>query len=162
MIKQTKSYSLIVNHYKNKKTERSKVPLINHINEGLDILQILNADLVTQQAFCLHPLVQNDICFDYSCLEKEIIFLAKEYKIKANSYLCTPKNDWVTHIFEVKQLVGNISDNCLKMFLAYKIQNQKDFYIYHYLSHPRSEQLSNYFKLWLAYLKFLKTSKKHK
>lgn len=54
----TLEYTLIERFYRNKTAQRSGVPLINHINEGIEILFKINQAAI--QPFCLHPLIQND------------------------------------------------------------------------------------------------------
>jgi hypothetical protein len=50
-----KELELITQFYGDRKAERSGVPLINHIHEGLWILESMNASRVTKQGWCLHP-----------------------------------------------------------------------------------------------------------
>ena len=38
------------------------------------------------------------------------------------------------------------------MLIADKVQNRKDFLIYHYGTHPKSQDLDKYFKNWLEAL----------
>ena len=52
--------SLIKNFYGDKTAKRSGVPLINHINEGLIVLDFIKASDIAKKAYCLHPLVQSD------------------------------------------------------------------------------------------------------
>lgn len=57
---ETVEYGLVADWYGESTAKRSGVPLINHIHEGLTILDTIGADVVTQSAFCLHPLLQHD------------------------------------------------------------------------------------------------------
>jgi len=146
----TLEYAIIRDFYNNRRAKRSGVRLINHINEGIYILDKLNANLLTKRAYCLHPIVQNNEPCDVS--KSSAYALACEYRDKANAYLCRPVTDHVKDIRDVHVLVGDMSLECAQMLFADKLQNFNDFMIYHYGNHDRSFQLYNYFHLWLKYL----------
>jgi hypothetical protein len=144
----------ITDYYGNTQAERSQVPLINHIHEGLCVLQAIRASGMSKKAFCIHPIVQNDVTtVDLSDVNLFVYRLAEEYKHKANSYLCNTHTDHVTTTNQLKLILGRTSKDCLHMLYADKIQNQKDFMLYHYKKHPRSKELNNYFNLWLKFLR---------
>jgi hypothetical protein len=147
----TGEYHTIKNFYGDKTTVRSNVPLINHIDEGLLILDMLNAGDLPKRAFCLHPIVQNDEDVDLSYF-KDSYMLAVEYRDKANSYLCRPENDHIKTTEQLKEIIGDMSEDCRLMLIADKMQNEKDFELYHKGTHPRSKELEAYFTLWLDYL----------
>lgn len=150
----------IENYYKNKKADRSNVPLVNHIHEGLAILDAVNASVQTKKAFCLHPLIQNNITtFDMSNISPRALYLAELYSQKANSYLCKPETDYVATFQDVYNLVGILNEDITLMLYADKIQNKKDFMLYHKDIHERSCELEHYFNLWIAFL--LDLMKKH-
>ena len=146
----TKCFNLIKGHYKNNTTERSGIFLMNHITEGLKVLDYLKADITTKAAFCLHPLMQSDLDFykyitnlkKYRNISQKTQALTLEYRRAANSYLCTPYNNNVKIVLEETKL----------MLIADKVQNYKDFLLYHYGIHERSNQLNQYFINWLSYL----------
>lgn len=154
-IKETFEYQLVYAFYNSgqEKAERSGVPKINHIDEGLRILEYLEANHQTKLAWCLHPCFQdNKPLFEHSKYTSQIsgnvMLYVLEYRYVANSFLCRPETDSYTlnnmpyiTIPEVKQ-----------MLIADKVQNKKDFMAHHYNVHPRSEQLYNYFNLWLTHL----------
>ena len=50
---------IIESYYRNRLSFRTKTPLINHIYEGLEILDALKSDEITKDAFCIHPIIQN-------------------------------------------------------------------------------------------------------
>lgn len=144
------NYSLIKNHYGDKTTKRSGVKLINHIDEGIKILILLGASHCAIQAYCLHPIVQDDESYQKLFNSNEInlipqvsLTLAIEYRHAANSFLSTmPKENLKMSIFgHVKQ-----------MLIADKIQNRKDFEIYHKNTHPRTKELTEYFNQWMKIL----------
>ena len=98
-------YQLISKIYEGKHAERSGVPYMNHINEGLMICDLMNFSLPTKQAYCLHPLFQNDKDLAET-FKTQIIYkigvralaLVMEYRNKANSYLSN-KTDCFVSLF---------------------------------------------------------------
>lgn len=144
------TYSLIANHYGDKCAKRSGVKLINHIDEGIKILILIGACHSAVQAYCLHPIIQDDESYEKFFNGNEInlvsqvsLTLAIEYRYAANSFLSTmPKENLKMSIFSpVKQ-----------MLIADKIQNRKDFEIYHKDTHPRAKELTEYFNEWMKIL----------
>lgn len=153
-MKNNKAYIKIKEHYGNMVAKRSQVPLINHIDEGLEILNKLEADIHTKEAYCLHPLFQNDedlrsnMYEDLSGISTASIILAMEYRWIANSYLSTGKPE---------DLVPFTSTSIQQMLYADKVQNEKDFAIHHEGKHPRSKELREYFDNWFKILNIEKT-----
>lgn len=145
----SKAYQKIKKHYGNIVTKRSNIPLINHIDEGLVILNELNASQDAKDAYCLHPLLQSDEDFlnhykdDYTGINTSAIILTMEYRRVANSYLSTGK---------MKNFVGFTSTDIYHMLYADKKQNEKDFALYHEGKHKRSKELREYFDNWLNIL----------
>lgn len=161
MIEEWKSsteYKLISKFYGKKVAARSKVPLINHINEGLEILEAIGASKASALGFCLHPLVQDkkqlkktlDDDLLISC-SFEAINAAFEYRYIANAYLCEASTDgWNTD--KLHNLLSPICDTIRDMLIADKIQNRKDFLLYHATTHSRAPQLLWYFNNWIDFL----------
>lgn len=141
----------ITRHYRDDRAARSQVPLMNHIHEGCAILDSLQAPPDVLRAFCIHPLVQNDIPCKYYH-SQAVMDLALEYKRVANSYLCRPNTDHIRTVKQLDEHLGKVSYPVLNMLLADKLQNNKDFFLYHVETHKRSTELTHYFALWLAYL----------
>jgi hypothetical protein len=154
----TTAHELISNHYGTKCAERSGVPLINHINEGLVILDALGANGDTKDAWCLHPLVQDDsaLASDHHVLDffrPRVSVLVMEYRNQANAWL----SDSVYRIQD--RATDQIETNGLptpgplpevrQMLIADKVQNYKDFIHYHHGKHERSSELHVYFRMWL-------------
>lgn len=145
----SKAYDLIKEYYGDSITERSKVPLINHIDEGIEILKSIQADQDTIDAYCLHPILQSNDSFnsnytmDFSGISTAALLLAMEYRRVANSYLSVNK---------MEDFVGFTNLKIKHMLYADKIQNEKDFKLYHEGTHPRSKELREYFDNWFYLL----------
>lgn len=150
MIKRSVEYKLISKHYGDRVARRSQVPLMNHINEGIAVLNGIGAVESTKQAFCLHPLFQADADLQEnyymgSFVDPYVLLLTMEYRNIANSYLSEKVNTGqkirLSPLLEVNQ-----------MLIADKVQNYKDFIAYHRGTHPRSNELDQYFNEWLVAL----------
>lgn len=152
-------YQLIQKHYGDRVAERSGVPLMNHIDEGLAILTEMKATEAVKAAFCLHPLLQSDEAYkenlSWICEDHRVgnipLLLAVEYRTKANSYLCKPSTDY-WHMDAIKKKVGVLTLELRQMLIADKRQNYKDFMTYHSETHARSWQLLRYFTNWFRLL----------
>lgn len=161
MIKNNNPHLLAIKaYYGDTKAKRTGIPYMNHILEGLYILDRINATQEAKEAYCLHPIYQiiknpeeSDVYKEYGHLFNEhSVFLAKEYAKVANAYLCKrhykSEND-VVNLSEFKE----VND----MLIADKVQNRKDFECnYENRSDKevfdRSDQLSQYFKNWIKAL----------
>lgn len=143
----TLEYALIEGYYGNRMAKRSGVWLMNHIDEGLTILDQIGASDDAKAIFCLHPLTQNDVD-----LASNIELLGKypklnwkgalEYRETANAYLAQRDIEDISEI--------RLSDNpdVNNALIADKVQNYKDFMLYHYGSHKDSDRLFDYFHNW--------------
>lgn len=150
MIEDTLEYQLINEFYGNNVVKRSRVPMINHINEGLIVLRRIGANEYAQRAFCIHPMVQADLDLtnNYEILvgcDPRVIALAMEYRSVANQYLIekvgTGQDIRLSPLEEVNQ-----------MLIADKVQNFKDFVKYYRDTHPRSKKFEMYLTHWLEAL----------
>lgn len=146
--------SLITEFYGDRKAERSGVPLINHIREGLAILKHLNADSDTKAAYCLHPIVQHDDdignnLYQLALFNSKIVAYVMEYRNVANRHLSdnVQHADWGA-LWTGKPIKLSPLKEVNMMLIADKVQNAADFEIYHKGTHPRSEELDLYFKTW--------------
>lgn len=146
---------MIREYYSDQRAARSQIPLMNHINEGLRILDRLGANDVAKRAFCLHPLIQSDAVIqenlDKILMSKQIsiaaLVMAMEYRRAANAYLCKPETDgW--DVETARKTIGLLMPEIKHMLIADKVQNRKDFMATHYGTHARSEQLLKYFNNW--------------
>ena len=143
------AYKLIKNYYGDNVTKRSGVKLINHIDECIHILRSIGADDDIIDAYCLHPILQSDESFnnnynmDFTGISTSALLLAMEYRRVANSYLSKNK---------IEDFVGFTNDKIKQMLYADKVQNEKDFVLYHEGTHGRSKELREYFNNWLNIL----------
>lgn len=146
-----KCVDIITLFYDGKCAKRSKVPYMNHIVEGAAIISHRNAyDAKALCGYMLHPLVQADEDLRKNLpilirleVPSEYIALAIEYRKTANAYLSHRK---IKNINEIE--LSPLTD-VNEMLIADKVQNKKDFMIYHKGSHPRSNELEEYFNNWL-------------
>ncbi len=144
-----REWNLIRQHYGNGRATRSKVPFINHIIEGLAILRYINASTQAKAAFAIHPIIQADedllANFDkvYRTISGDILMLAMEYRSVANEYLSKRT------VFSLDEIRLSPLKDVNDMLIADKVQNYKDFILYHHDTHPRSKELHEYFKNWL-------------
>lgn len=146
---ETKAYKIIQKYYGEDTAKRSGVKLMNHIDEGIEILKSIGSDDVTIDAYCLHPILQSDDAFnenyimDFDGISAETLLLVMEYRRVANSYLSNNK---------IEDFVGFTNNRIKQMLYADKIQNEKDFKLYHEDTHERSKELREYFDNWINIL----------
>ncbi len=147
----------VADFYGERRAERSGVPLIAHIYEGLAVLRALGAAEVVLRGFCLHPLVQGDEALRsslgegrLSSCDPEAVALALEYRSVANGFLSSME----THsgYDDPRAIRRSPLAEVDAMLIADKIQNAKDFGLYHRRSHPRASWLARYFDAWLVAL----------
>lgn len=145
-------YKAVQDFYGDKKAERSQCYLMNHIDEGLYIMQQTGASEAAMRAFCLHPLTQDDDSlkenwnYVHSYFDSKFVGLALEYRNIANAYLSqrTISSIEEIHLSPLK----DVND----MLIGDKVQNYKDFLIYHSTTHNRKDILDKYFNDWLQRL----------
>lgn len=151
------AYQLIAKTYGEEKAQRSGVPLMNHIDEGLSILMALpyvdsrSEDVLA--AYCLHPIVQNgmDVVIPESLHRAK--FIAELYSLYANKTLCDKDFSTISDISKKLAYLPKMPKQIAYLLLADKVQNFKDFNLYHKGVHPRSAELQQYFTTWIAYLR---------
>ena len=150
-------YRAVAELYGEGRAARSGVRLIEHVHEGLAVLRALGAGDAVLRAFCLHPLVQADEALRASMsgarlanADPEAVALALEYRSVANAFLSPME----THPgYDNPQAIRRSPlAEVDAMLIADKIQNAKDFGLYHRRSHPRAAWLARYFDSWLAAL----------
>lgn len=150
-----KELDIIKSIFGHQKSERSDVLYINHIYEGLQVLEGINATQEAKKAYCVHPIFQVPKnlkqCISselYKDLDPYTIVLAMEYRNKANAYVCRQRTDH----FTITDLPYMVLPEVKDMLIADKVQNYKDFLLYHKDTHPRRKQLDKYFNLWFVHL----------
>lgn len=158
------AYSAISKFYGDKTAKRSGVRLMNHIDEGLKVFELIcqDDDHHGQMAYCIHPIIQstNDLIREMSeetyfgkfGIPPKVLMLAMEYRSTANMFL-SYKVDKLTDTE-----LHTIKNRCAKMpslrsmLIVDKVQNYKDFELYHKDTHERSDELTRYFDRWLEIL----------
>lgn len=149
---ETEEYKIVEQFYADKTTKRTGMFMMNHIDEGLFVLNHYGATEAAKKAFCLHPLLQmdTDLALNWSSLRAhsspEVLGLALEYRNIANQYLSQRS---ISSIDEIKLSPLEEVDDMLR---ADKVQNYKDFLIYHKATHPRADILNTYFLNWFERL----------
>lgn len=143
-------FAAIERHYEGKQAERTGVPYIQHIIEGLYVLDEIDASINARLAYCLHPLTQADedlaVFAPAVASGPEILVNAIEYRNCANRYLSFHYGR-DTRRARLSPL-ADVND----MLIADKVQNRKDFETFHKGSHKDSDRLDAYFKEWLDVL----------
>jgi hypothetical protein len=167
----------IMAFYGDRTAERSGVPLINHIIEGVTILQALTSDEVAARAFCLHPIYQSDQdLLDHgvkftkmlgNLFDPMSLVYTMEYRRVANNFLSgavrwEPMGDGEgkTILTQPHDIILSNLGAVNNMLIADKIQNRKDFLAHHFGKHEKSDILDAYFRLWLERLSISHTSYK--
>lgn len=144
---QTREYKEICKFYGDRRAKRSQVPLINHIHEGLEFMRQRNASWAAMRAYCLHPLFQGDVDLKTNfgkatILDPYVIMLVLEYRSVANEYLSART------IKDISEIRLSPLPEVNAMLVADKMQNFKDFMIYHHGTHSDSAKLFIYFRNW--------------
>lgn len=146
-----KSIELIKSQYGEGVAARSGVPLMNHIIEGIAILDKIGANQEVKAAFALHPIAQINMPVDVPNELAQPYALAKLYSVYANYALCSPsvmQRGVVTTLLDLPEMPKEVA----QMLYADKMQNQKDFIMYHQGKHVNSDKLTEYFDTWVDYL----------
>lgn len=146
--------------YGDRCAERSGVPLINHIKEGINIMQHRRAPINAIAAYALHPMLQPDEELAKNgvnlamCYNAQTLMYALEYRNIANAWLSDKVSNRegvggcivagepkLSPLYEVNE-----------MLIADKVQNYADFLTYHSQTHARAYELAAYFETWLKKL----------
>ncbi len=149
MLKRGPEYLAISQFYGTRRAKRSQLPLMNHINEGVTVLERIGASYHAMAAFCLHPLFQPDeelrtVGLSYALYTAGLrpAVLTMEYRRVANAHLSH-------HVKPETGVMLSPLKEVNDMLIADKVQNRKDFDLFHKGTHPRSDRLTEYFAEWL-------------
>jgi hypothetical protein len=146
---------IIERYYGDKRAKRSGVLYINHIYEGLAVLDHLGATKYVKDAYCLHPIFQDDGTFAENLgsiklklgdIDPLTLIFVMEYRNVANRGLNCFQID------DPDKIYLGPCDAVRLMLIADKVQNRKDFLKYHLGKHYGSKELDIYFKNWLRKL----------
>jgi len=149
-----REYEAVSAFYGTKKSKRSAVPLMAHIDEGLAILDAIGATERAKRAYCIHPLVQDDADLARSYAaglsliseDATVLALALEYRNIANATLS------MRSLKSEADITLSPLDEVNDMLRADKVQNWKDFATHHRATHARGAELEQYFRRWHARL----------
>jgi hypothetical protein len=157
-------YQAIRAHYADHRfAERSGVPLMQHIEEGLIILGELNATEAAMRAFCLHPLFQSDDdlmrhgqdFLNSVDADPFVVLLVMEFRSRANAWPNDRANLTPSGVqqgaSEGLPSAGPI-EAVKEMLIADIVQSRKDFIRHDRGRLPRSAEVDLYFDQWLSAL----------
>jgi hypothetical protein len=142
-------YSIIYELWKDRVAERTGIPYMNHVHEGLRVIKEYNYSERAMRIFALHGVLQNcykDNAVALKCLSDvsyDIIIGAMEYRAIANAHLS---------YHDSSTLRLSEDDDVNIALVADKVQNRRDFERFHLGTHKRSDELSAYFERWLGKL----------
>jgi hypothetical protein len=158
-------YSAITRVYGDQRAGRTDQFYMNHIDEGLAVLNLLQAErgseftlddwTMAKRVFCLHPMFQGDA--DFAATMKwgaSLLPLGKYSDLYAVAGAVEYRHVANAHLSKHPPKVPRLSPlPCVNLALmADKVQNRKDFDLYHKGSHPQSDRLDAYFKEWFQVL----------
>lgn len=160
-VKSSVEYEIINTMYCDLKAKRTGLPYMRHIDQGLVILEAMNAPPRTLRAWCVHPVFQLDDFFPplmeegakgarlLQMLSWQTVALAMEYRAVANAFLTKPRR-WqpdFPHLSPVAEV--NM------MLCADKLQNERDArnHLYGKIPHEERRHLEEYFHRWFSVLK---------
>lgn len=145
-------------HYGDECAKRSGIPKINHISEGLRLLDYLEVHRPAKVAFCLHPIVQDGCGRDqwsqlYYTYGERVMYLLHNYTAVANKFLPAAVVHRTRTGFKTIpiELPEDLDGDVRWMLLADKIQNRKD-YRANWNKFPNWIQLADYFNAWMIAL----------
>lgn len=145
-------YQMVQQYYGETCTDRTGIHMMNHIDEGIFILDQIGASELAIRAYIIHPLLQSDgdmLAFfggdGPEVIPPRVLLLATEYRNIANAHLSYHKSGSDSFLLSPLKDVND-------MLIADKIQNRKDFELYHSDTHPRAARLEQYFTEWLEKL----------
>ena len=160
---QSPEYEAIRNHYSDRVARGSGVPLMQQVEEGLIILDALDASEDAMRAFCLRPLFQTDqdlVRYGQDFMDAvdpspSVILLVMEYRSRANAWLSdkvhrAPSD--ARHIVADGLPSAGPLEAVRDMLIADKVQGRKEFVRHQRGRHARSDELDLYFDLWLQVL----------
>jgi len=160
-------YHAVREHYAERFEDRSGVPRMQRIEEGLIILGELDASEEAMRAFCLHPLFLADddlVRYGRDFMDRVeadpfVIMLVMEYRSRANAWT----SDMV-HLSALATAPGVLDqlphgqpsagpiEAVREMLIADKVQGRKAFIRHDRGSHGRSDEVDVCFDQWLSAL----------
>lgn len=124
------SFQRISRHYGATAAQRTKLPWINHIVEGVVLIHQLGGRIGAADAFCWHPLIQSDTTYLETLVE-----MRRHYNLNTNGEVLVnvlgyrdAANRWLRGVVNKdNQPKKHPLESVNVMLMADKIQNRKDF-----------------------------------
>lgn len=150
------SFQQISRYYGATTTQRTKLPWINHIVEGVVLVQQLGGRIHAADAFCWHPLIQSDDTFLETLAEMQRYYnlnTSGEVLVNTLGYR-DAANRWLRGaVSKDNQPKKHPLNDVNIMLMADKIQNRKDFEANEKLfSVEDASSLHYYFDSWFTTL----------
>ena len=156
-------YQAVRDHYADRVARVSGVPLMQQVEEGLIILDAIDASEDAMRAFCLRPLFQTDedlVRYGQDFMDAVdaspfVILLVMEYRSRANAWLSERVHRLPA---DPRQIVADglpstgPLDAVRDMLIADKVQGRREFIRHQRGRHARTDELDLYFDLWLQAL----------
>jgi hypothetical protein len=142
-------YRIIQKFWKDKYAKRTGVHYMRHVDEGLRVIIEQGGTNRAMRIFALHGLLQE--CYrDFTVFEETLSDVSPDVIIGAMEYRAIANNHLSYHDPSTIRLSED--DDVNMALIADKVQNRKDFELYHKDLHPRSAELDEYFLRWLSLL----------
>lgn len=149
-------YQIISELYEGQKAKRTQLPYIKHIDDGLLILDDLDADLITKEAWCMHPI------FQMPDLKEKVMdskgqpqirlataILAAEYAETANQYRTVNYQSFHDNLPEIPNSRVKKLLTCDKVQNYIELENTR-----HLLPYETVDRTHRYLLNWLHHLSF--------
>ena len=158
-IEDSNPYVTISKYLGNDYTYKSKKFKMDHIDEGLAVMEWRKASKFAKSAFCLHPMVQDDcdlrkhkrgkeLSLPDSMVPMPVLINVMEFRATANEYrLFNHPRRKIKNIYDIRKSPLKDVD---EMLIADKVQDRKDFEIYGVYGDEKEHV--EYFKNWLERL----------
>ena len=142
------AYYKIKLEWDGKYSQRSNVPLMEHIDEGLKLLE--NSEEIIKVAWCLHPFIQKDDWSILNEIDNKTANILLEYRHWANG--------WDSHTTakfpDEWPILSLISDEVKLLLFVDKTHNSKQYHENREKFRKEDQiRLDKYFENWITLLK---------
>lgn len=159
VVEDSNPYVTISKYLGDEVTWKSKKFKMDHIDEGLAIMEIRNASKYAKSAFCLHPMMQDDcdlrkhrsgkgLSLPDSMVPMRVLINVMDFRSVANEYkLFSYPRKKIKSVYDIRKSPLKDVD---EMLIADKVQDRKDFEVYGVYGDEKDH--AEYFKNWLERL----------